>query len=131
MTVKSPLGRVLGLGSAGKGTDHWWMQRLTAVALVPLGLWFVISMTVTLVAAPAHDHATIFAWIAHPVNAVLLVLLALTLVYHSKLGVQVVVEDYVHGAPKVVTLILSNFLHAVLAVAAVFAVLRIAFGSPQ
>ena len=126
MSLRSPVGRVLGLGSAGEGVGHWWTQRVTSVALVLLGLWFVFS----LVRMPDMSYAVVTAWISSPVNAVLLSLLIGTMVYHSMLGVQVVVEDYVshHGA-KIVTILLLNFLHYVLAALGIFAVLRIAFGS--
>ena len=126
MSLRSPVGRVLGLGSAGEGVGHWWTQRVSSVALVLLGLWFVFS----LVRMPDVSYGIVTAWIASPVNAVLLSLLIGTMVYHSMLGVQVVVEDYVshHGA-KIVTLLLLNFLHYVLAALGIFAVLRIALGS--
>lgn len=124
MSLKSPLGRVLGLGSAKDGTEHWWMQRVTAVALVPLSLWFVFSMLF----AADFSYETQSTWLARPLNAVLMILLATTLLYHSRLGVQVVVEDYVHGATKIVTLMISQFAHIALGVAAVFAVLKISLG---
>lgn len=126
MSLRSPVGRVLGLGSAGEGVGHWWTQRVSSVALVLLGLWFVFS----LVRMPDVSYGVVTAWIASPVNAVLLSLLIGTMVYHSMLGVQVVVEDYVshHGA-KIVTLLGLNFLHYVLAALGIFAVLRIALGS--
>ena len=126
MSLRSPVGRVLGLGSAGEGVGHWWTQRVSSVALVLLGLWFVFS----LVRMPDVSYGAVTAWIASPVNAVLLSLLIGTMVYHSMLGVQVVVEDYVshHGA-KIVTMLVLNFLHYVLAALGIFAVLRIALGS--
>ena len=126
MTLRSPVGRVLGLGSAGEGVGHWWTQRVSSVALVLLGLWFVFSM----VRMPDVSYDAVTAWIGSPFNAVLLALLIGTMVYHSMLGVQVVVEDYVshHGA-KIVTLLVLNFLHYVLAALGIFAVLRIALGS--
>jgi succinate dehydrogenase / fumarate reductase membrane anchor subunit len=126
MSLRSPIGRVLGLGSAKEGVSHWWGQRVSAVALVILTLWFVSA----LLRLGDLGHATVIAWIAAPMNAVLLSLLVGTSVYHSQLGVQVVVEDYVshHGA-KVATLLLLNFLHIVLAALGVFSVLRIAFGA--
>lgn len=126
MSLRSPVGRVLGLGSAKEGVGHWWGQRVSAVALVILTLWFVSA----LLRLGDLGHATVIAWIAAPMNAVLLSLLVGTSVYHSQLGVQVVVEDYVshHGA-KVATLLLLNFLHIVLAALGVFSVLRIAFGA--
>ena len=126
MSLRSPVGRVLGLGSAGEGVGHWWTQRVSSVALVLLGLWFVFS----LVRMPDVSYGTVTAWIASPVNAVLLSLLIGTMVYHSMLGVQVVVEDYVgHHGTKIVTMLVLNFLHYGLAALGIFAVLRIALGS--
>lgn len=125
MSLKSPLGNVLGLGSAKEGTEHWWQQRLSAVALIPLTLWFVFAM----VSHASLDFATVTTWLSSPINAILMLLLVATLLYHSMLGVQVVVEDYVHGFTKVVTLMVSKFVHIALVVAAVFAVLRISLGS--
>ena len=127
MSLRSPLGRVLGRGSAKEGTDHWWMQRVTSVALAVLGLWFLVGM----IALPDFAQATVAGWIGQPWNALLLLLLGLTLAYHSALGVQVVIEDYVHGAfLKVVSILLNKFAHIVVAAAMSFAVLKIAFGTP-
>ena len=126
MSLRSPLSRVLGSGSAKEGTDHWWMQRLTAVAMAVLGTWFLWSLLLL----ADFEQSTVQAWIGRPWNSVLLLLLGITLAYHSSLGVQVVIEDYVHGPLlKVVSLVLSKFAHIVVAVAASFAVLKIAFGS--
>jgi len=123
MSLKSPLGRVLGLGAAGTGTEHWLAQRLSAVALVPLTIWFAIS----LVTLGTLDYYTVTAWAAAPLHAILLALLVVTLVYHSSLGTQVVVEDYIHTpGQRVVVLIVLRLLHVVLAVAGVFAVFLIA-----
>ena len=126
MSLRSPVGRALGLGSAGEGVGHWWTQRVTSIALVLLGLWFVFA----LVRMPDLSYVSVTAWMASPLTAVLLSLLVGTMVYHSWLGVQVVVEDYVHhhGA-KVVTMLLLQFIHIVLAALGIFAVLRTAFGS--
>jgi succinate dehydrogenase / fumarate reductase membrane anchor subunit len=124
MSLRSPVGRALGLGAAKEGVGHWWSQRISAVALVVLTLWFVTA----LLRLGTLEYAPLIAWISDPVTAVLLVLLIGTLVHHSLLGVQVVVEDYVGGAAKVATLLASNFLHVVLGALAVFSVLRIAFG---
>lgn len=125
MSLRTPLNRVLGLGSAKEGTDHWWNQRMTAIALIPLSLWFVISVA----SLGSLDYSSIVAWIGAPLNTVLLVLLVTALTYHSMLGVQVVIEDYVHaGWLKLGSLILANFAHVALGTAGVFAVLRIAFG---
>ena len=125
MSLRSPIGRVLGLGAAKEGVSHWWSQRVTSVALLLLGLWFVAS----LLRIPNFSYEVVITWIAMPVNAVLLLLLIATLVHHSQLGVQVVVEDYVHHhGLKVATLLLLTFAHVALAALAIFAVLRIAFG---
>ena len=125
MSLRSPLGRVLGYGAARDGVGHWWVQRLTAVALIPLSLWFLVS----LLTLGSLDHAAVIDWLASPMSAVLTMLLVLTLAYHSKLGVQVVVEDYVHHhGLKLATLILSAFAHILAAGVGVFAVLKVAFG---
>ena len=125
MSLKSPLGRVLGLGAAG-GSQHWWLQRLSSIALVPLTAWFVIA----LLRLPDLGWATVHGWLARPPSSVLLLLLVPTLVHHSWVGVGVVVEDYVPGRrAKTLTLLALEFLHFVVGAAAVFAVLRIAFGT--
>jgi succinate dehydrogenase / fumarate reductase membrane anchor subunit len=125
MSLRSPIGRVLGLGAAKEGVSHWWSQRVTSVALVLLCLWFVAS----LLRMPTSDYDHVVTWIAEPLNAVLLLLLIGTLVYHSLLGVQVVVEDYVHHhGLKIATMMLLTFAHVAVAALASFAVLRIAFG---
>lgn len=126
MNLISPLNRVIGLGSAKGGTEHWWVQRLTAVAMVPLGLWFAISLA----ALDTISYLAVVQWIQEPMTSVLLILTVLTLIYHSYLGIQVVVEDYVSGhGIKVVVLILSAFTHAFLATATLFSVLKVAFGA--
>jgi succinate dehydrogenase / fumarate reductase membrane anchor subunit len=126
MSLRSPLGRVLGLGAAKEGVHHWWVQRLSAVALVFLTLWFIVA----LLGLGPLQYEAVQAWVARPVNTALLVLLVIVLMYHSQLGVQVVLEDYVpHEATKLVSLIANQFVHVALGAIAVFAVLRIAFGS--
>ncbi len=125
MSLTTPLRQVLGLGSAKSGVHHWWMQRLTSVALVPLTLWFVVS----LVTLPGFDHATISAWMSQGLTAPLLVLLVLTMTWHSRLGVQVVIEDYVHtSGARTVSLVLVGFAHVFMAAAGVFAILKVALG---
>lgn len=126
MSLRSPIGRVLGLGSAKEGVGHWWTQRVTSVALVILGLWFLVA----LVCIDDMSHAMLIEWLAKPVNAVLMTLLVGTTVYHSQLGVQVVIEDYVaNKGTKVVALLISNFLHVALGALGIFAILKIAFGA--
>jgi succinate dehydrogenase / fumarate reductase, membrane anchor subunit len=127
MSLQTPLGRVRGLGAAGNGVHHWWVQRLTAVALVPLGIWLLVS----LVSLPSLDFVTLVSWIAGTWTASLLTLFILTASWHSRLGVQVIIEDYVQDEGlKTTGLVLSGFVHVLLAALGVFAVLRIAFGSP-
>ena len=123
MSLRSPLGVALGRGSAGQGVALWWAQRLSALALVPLCIWFLIA----LVRLPLADHAAVTIWIATGWNLVWLVLLLGALCWHSRLGVQVVIEDYVHApAIKLASLLLNSAAHAVLLVAGIYAVLRIA-----
>lgn len=127
MSLQTPLGKVRGLGAAGTGVHHWWVQRLTAVALVPLAVWLLVS----LVTLPSLEFVTLVSWISGTWTATLLTLFVLTASWHSRLGIQVVLEDYVHDhGLKTVSLVLSGFVHAVLAALGVFAILRIAFGSP-
>jgi len=126
MSLKSPLGRVLGLGSAKEGTDHWWGQRVSAVALLFLGSWFLYS----LLGLQSFTYLEVIRFIGVPLNGVLLSLLSMTLAYHSYLGVQVVIEDYVHTpGTKVVSLLLSRFAHVFVAIAAVYSILVIGIGS--
>ena len=123
--MQSPLNRVLGLGSAKEGTGHWSAQRLTAIGLVPLGLWFTIAV----LGLPHGNYQQLIAWIAEPANSILLILLVLTLVYHSALGLQVVIEDYVHGSLMVVVMVAVKFLHVLLAVAGIYAVIAVSVGA--
>jgi len=126
VSLRSPLGRVLGLGAAKEGVHHWWVQRLTAVALVPLSIWFVVS----LLALPSLDHATVIAWMGQSWTALLLIVFVLVVTWHSQLGVRVVVEDYVHGAgAKTLTLVVVGFAHVLIGAAGVFAVLKVACGA--
>lgn len=89
--MRSQLGRARGLGSAKSGTEHWWIARITAVALVPLSLWFVASM-LSMVGA---DQPAVAAWVARPLNAALLLALILLAFHHAQLGMREVYEDYV------------------------------------
>ena len=126
MSLRSPLGQARGLGSAKDGVGHWWVQRLTAIALIPLSLWFVYSLA----RFPLSDYATMVAWIKSPLVAVMLVLFFAAMFWHAALGVQVVIEDYVgNEGVKLVGIVLSKFALYALGVASVFAVLKIAFGA--
>jgi succinate dehydrogenase / fumarate reductase, membrane anchor subunit len=122
--MRSPLGRVLGLGSAKEGVEHWWRQRTTALLLVPLTLWFVIS-AIGLIGA---DRAAIVAWMHNPMAAVLMILLVVTTFYHAALGLQVVIEDYVHHeATRITTLLVMRLLCILFVLRGVLAVLKLAF----
>jgi succinate dehydrogenase / fumarate reductase membrane anchor subunit len=123
VSLRSPLGRVLGKGSAGDGVGHWWVQRVTSVALIPLTAWFALS----LLGKQVQSYDAMRGWLGQPWVAVFAALLIATLAWHSKLGVQVVIEDYVHGkGAKTTLLLLSLFIHIVAAVAGSFAILRLA-----
>ena len=122
--MRSPLSRARGLGSAKEGVDHWWMQRVTAVALIPLTLWFMAS----LIARAGGDYSAFIVWLRAPFVTILMVLLLIALFYHTALGLRVVVEDYVHSErvkiPILVVIYLGCF---TLAIAGILAILRIAF----
>ena len=126
MEMRSPLARVRGLGAAHEGAHHWWGQRLTGIALVPLTLWFVWAAS-GLIGA---DLATFKAWVGTGQNAVLLILLIVSGVHHAQLGLQVVIEDYVHSeGAKTVSLVLIKLGAVFLGVINVFAILKLTFGS--
>jgi succinate dehydrogenase / fumarate reductase membrane anchor subunit len=125
MALRSDLGRVRGLGSAKDGTSHWWAQRVTAVALVPLSIWFVFSV-VNLVGV---DKDGFKVWLNGPGSFVLMALFLIALFYHMQLGLQVVIEDYVHNERnKVTSLVLNKLLAVFLVVSSITALMRIAFG---
>ena len=126
MSLRSPLSQARGLGSAKEGVGHWWVQRLTAIALIPLSLWFVVSVA----RFPLLDHATMVAWIKAPLVAVALAMFFVAMIYHATLGVQVVIEDYVgNEGTKLVSIVLVKFALYAIAATSVFAVLKIAFGA--
>lgn len=125
MSLRSPLSHVLGSGSAKEGTEHWWMQRVTAIALLILGLWFLLSFA----GLESYSRLSLHSWVGQPFNTVMLILASVTLAWHSVLGVQIIIEDYVHGALlKVLSLLFSKFAHVFLAAAAVLAILKISLG---
>ena len=125
MDLRSDLGRVRGLGSAKGGTSHWWAQRVTALALVPLSAWFVFSI-INLVGV---DREGLKVWVNGPVSFVLMVLFLIALFYHMQLGLQVVIEDYVHNERnKVISLILNKLIAVFLVVSGITALMKIAFG---
>ena len=125
MSLRTPLGRVLGKGSAKEGVHHWWVQRVTSVALIPLAVSFVVA----LLSLPSLDYPTVHAWVHQSWTAVLLVLFIGLACWHSRLGMQVIIEDYVHGGAKTISLLISTFAHTLIAAASIFAVLKVAFGT--
>ena len=121
--MRTDLGRVRGLGTAKEGVHHWWMQRLTAIALIPLTLWFIISIA-TLNNA---SYTETVNWLSIPLVSIFMILLVSATLYHALLGVQVVVEDYIHQEGfKFLLLIGLKFIFLVLGVAAIFSLLKIA-----
>ena len=123
-TLRTPEARVRGLGSAHHGLAHWWAQRLTAVALIPLTLWFVAHLCATVGA----DFAAARASLHEPINAILTILLVLAGFHHGQLGLQVVIEDYVHAEwAKITLIVLVKLLAVALGAACLFAVLKVAF----
>ena len=126
MALQTAIGRVRGLGSAREGTQHWKMQRLTALSNLLLVLWFVFS-TASLAGS---DYLSVRAWLESPMRATLMILLVISTFYHARLGLQVVIEDYVHheGA-RVLSLAAVQLLTFGLGVACVVAVLVVASGS--
>jgi succinate dehydrogenase / fumarate reductase membrane anchor subunit len=125
MSLRSPLGYVLGHGSAREGVHHWWHLRTTSAALAVLGIWFVFAV----LTLPDLSRASVVAWLGRPFSAVLMLLFVFVTVWHSLLGVQVVVEDYVRGkGARVLVLVLLRFVHVLAGAAALFAVLKLALG---
>ena len=123
--LRSPLNRARGLGSAKDGLHHWWMQRLTALALIPLVIWFAIS----LVMMSGADYGMVRAWIGSPVAMVLLILTIVIGLHHGQLGLQVVIEDYVHNdGLKLALIVAVRFIAVFFGLAAVVAIMRIGFG---
>ncbi len=120
--MRSPLARAIGLGSAREGVGHWWAERVSAVALVPLTLWFVASI----IAHTGSDYATFIAWLRTLPAAILMVLLLIALFHHTALGLQVVIEDYVHSWVKFAAVMAVRLGCFALASAGIVATLRIA-----
>jgi len=122
--MRSPLARASGLGSAKSGLRHWRAQRLSAVALVPLTLWFVASI----ITHTGSDYRAFAAWLRSPLTVTAMVLLLVVLFYHSALGLQVVIEDYVHSRVQFAAVIAIRLCSFAMGAAGVLATLRIAFG---
>ena len=126
MSLRSPLSRARGLGASKQGTHHWYVQRISAVAMLPLMLWLIFAIA----GLAGRDHATVAEWVASPLNTTLLVILVATMFYHALLGTQVVIEDYLHHeGVKMAVLIATRFALIVGGVIGVVAVLKTSFGA--
>ncbi len=122
--LKSPLARAKGLGSISEGADHWISQRITAIANIPLMIWLVYSV-VNMIGANYYEFG---AWLAEPLNAILMILVVLSTFYHAVLGSQVVIEDYIHHEGfKLFKLIGQKLFFIAMGVAAIFSILKVAF----
>lgn len=117
------IGRVRGLGSAKAGAHHWWHQRLTAAANLLLMIWLLAAIT----RLPGHDYASVRRWLASPVAAVPMLLLITSTFYHFRLGLQVLIEDYTHGAARTAWMIALTFFTLGAGAIALFSILKIAF----
>ena len=124
MNYQTPLARARGLGSAGVGSHEWWRQRVTAIALVPLGFWFALSAA----RLPGMAYEDVLNWVKHPWNSILLLSFIIVVAYHAVLGLQVVIEDYVHTDwVKIFALLGVKLVFSFLGLAALYATLRILF----
>ena len=125
MSLRSPLSKAVGLGSAKHGFSHWWWQRVTAIALVPLTLWFIFSV-LSLISA-SHDDAS--AWLSSPINATVMLLFVLAALFHAQTGLQVVIEDYIHTKwMNLSLLLLVKFASVIMAILAIISVLKVVLG---
>ena len=123
MSLRNPIARAKGLGSAKDGTTHWWHQRLSAIALLLLTPWFVILM----VGLVGDDLATVRATLAQPLTAILMTAFVLSLLWHARLGLQVVIEDYLHGGTELLAQVIVKFAFALAAIASLLAIGRLYF----
>jgi succinate dehydrogenase / fumarate reductase, membrane anchor subunit len=121
-TLRSPLGRARGLGSARAGSHHWWLQRLTSVALIPLSLWFIFSV----IHLSGATHERVIDWMSSPWTMAAMLALIVATFHHLQLGVQVVIEDYVHDERfKMPSVILVKGLSVILALVCIVSVLKV------
>jgi len=125
MRMETPLGRVRGLGSARSGAHHWWLERLTSIAVLVLFVWFIVSI----LRLPSLSYGDVRGWLRDPLAAVPMLLLVVTTFWHLKLGLQVIIEDYVHeDGMKLFSIVLLNFFTIAGGALAFFSILKIAFG---
>jgi succinate dehydrogenase / fumarate reductase membrane anchor subunit len=125
VSLQTDIARARGLGASGTGTEHWWHQRMTSVALIPLSLWFVASMF----KVAGAGHAAVKAWLSGPVSATLAILFIAITFHHTAAGLEVIIEDYVHTKwVKLVVLFVEKALCAIAATVSILSVLKIALG---
>lgn len=125
VSMRTPLARVKGLGASGHGVEHWWIHRVTAVSNIPL----IISFVIIVAALAGSSYQEAIAIISHPLVAIILILAVISVVNHMRLGMQIIIEDYVHDKGyKIVALIANNFYAAIIGVACLYAILKVSLG---
>ncbi|GEO12544.1 succinate dehydrogenase, hydrophobic membrane anchor protein [Microvirga aerophila] len=125
VSMRTPLARVKGLGASGHGVEHWWLHRMTAVSNVPLIIAFVIIVA----ALAGSDYARAIDIISHPLVAIILILAVISVTNHMRLGMQIVIEDYVHDKGyKIAAVIANNFYAVIIAIACLYAILKVSLG---
>jgi succinate dehydrogenase / fumarate reductase membrane anchor subunit len=125
VSMRTPLSRVRGLGASGHGVEHWWLQRVTAIANIPL----IVSFVIIVAALAGSSYAEAIDLISHPLIAIILALAVVSVCLHMRLGMQVIIEDYVHAPGlRLVALIANNFYAAIVAAACLFAILKVSLG---
>ncbi|HEY8564555.1 MAG TPA: succinate dehydrogenase, hydrophobic membrane anchor protein [Beijerinckiaceae bacterium] len=125
VSMRTPLARAKGLGASGHGVEHWWLHRMTAVSNIPLVVAFVVIVAVL----AGRPHADALRIVSNPIVAILLVLAIVSVTNHMRMGVQIIIEDYVHEkGPKIAAVIANNFFAIAIATVSLFSVLKIAFG---
>jgi succinate dehydrogenase / fumarate reductase, membrane anchor subunit len=124
-TMRTPLARVKGLGAAGHGAEHWWLHRMTAVSNIPL----VIAFTIIVASLAGRPYAEAVGIVSHPLVAILLILAVVSVTTHMRMGVQIIIEDYVHDKGwKIAALIANTFYAVIVAVACLYAILKVGLG---
>ena len=125
VSMRTPLARVKGLGAAGHGVEHWWIHRVTAVSNVPL----IVSFVIIVAALAGSSYQDAIAIISHPLIAIILILAVISVTNHMRLGMQIVIEDYVHAKElKIAAIIANNFYAVIIAVACLYAILKVSLG---
>jgi succinate dehydrogenase / fumarate reductase membrane anchor subunit len=125
VSMRTPLARVKGLGASGHGVEHWWIHRMTAVSNIPLIIAFVIIVA----ALAGSDYAQAINIVSHPLVAIILILAVISVTNHMRLGMQIIIEDYVHDKGyKIAAVIANNFYAVIIAVACLYAILKVSLG---